>query len=283
MKKWVNLWSQHCKKPRGQFRWPDDCHAYIDCWNGSGRKHNCNPRTLVFNEALGRCDWPTSTPCINGDIEEEPADGKKEVDLNLPYCSNYTGLGYKCVNFWECSPHNEILDDYQKSDAEGVIDARMVPPVRKVSQDGVFDPLSKICSSKFEICCKGKCSTQTLAPKVTRAEQRRTLNSEEASSLCPAEFTGNRPIPGICTQFAECYKGNAIIKDCPPGLHFCIHSRMCDWPQKIVCDQLDYVTAAITLKQTQNDDPRGDQRTISSRVDLSMMARKEINAKCVLI
>ena len=45
-------------------------------------------------------------------------------------------------------------------------------------------------------------------------------------------------MPGICTKFAECYKGSSVIKDCPPGTHFCVKSLMCDWPSKAVCDQV---------------------------------------------
>ena len=28
-------------------------------------------RTLVFNEATGQCDWPNSTPCLLGDLQDQ--------------------------------------------------------------------------------------------------------------------------------------------------------------------------------------------------------------------
>ncbi len=43
------------------------------------------------------------------------------------------------------------------------------------------------------------------------------------------------------------------MKDCPPGTQFCVHGLICDWPDKIVCDQLDLLTEP---QQLQNDAPR---------------------------
>ena len=74
-----------------------------------------------------------------------------------------------------------------------------------------------------------------------------------SNSFCPGDYTGPRPIPGICTKFAECYKGTAIVKNCPPGTHFCINSKLCDWPNKAVCDQLETFEEAST--QTANVEP----------------------------
>ena len=81
---WIARYSSHCHGQTGQFRYPDNCHAYVDCWRGRGTLQHCNPRSLVFNEDTvrkhtrsksvlpqGQCDWPRSTPCVEGTVEEE--------------------------------------------------------------------------------------------------------------------------------------------------------------------------------------------------------------------
>ena len=55
---WVYKYSSVCAARTGQFRWPDDCHKYVDCWRGQGTLKSCFPSNLVFNEANGQCDWP---------------------------------------------------------------------------------------------------------------------------------------------------------------------------------------------------------------------------------
>ena len=275
VRKWVSKWSQHCKQPRGAFRYPSDCHAYIDCWDGRGTKRHCYPRTLVFDERTGRCDWPNKVRCVIGNKHWQ----KKMIALDQPYCSNYTAMGYKCVNFWECSSSQEIIDDVQGYYGEGVIDARMVPP-KKTSPlaKGSFDPFSKQCPGQFETCCKGHCRVPSKS-KEKQTQRRRgkqlKLDESKSSALCPSDYVGNRPIPGICDKFAECFKGRAIVKRCPPGLHFCIHSLMCDWPRKIVCDQLDLLTRAETL-DTQSDEPkpRIDEGSSSPKRRKGSIARK---------
>ena len=56
-------------------------------------------------------------------------------------------------------------------------------------------------------------------------------------------YLGLQAVPGICTKFVECYKGSSVIKDCPPGTHFCYKSLMCDWPSKAACDQVSTSTS----------------------------------------
>ena len=271
-RKWVHKWSQHCRRPRGQFRYPDDCHAYVDCWDGSGRLQYCQPRDLVFNEATGRCDWPRNVPCITGSLAAPKAatttntgtaaaNPAAELDLDRPDCADYAGLGYKCVNFWECSAANNIVDDPAALYGETLVDARMVPPPKPKSspvRPGVFEPLAKKCPGTYQVCCRGQCKA---APGVMPAAKRQTseLGAQQASALCPADHVGPRPIPGLCTKFAECYKGAATIKDCPPGTHFCRVSLMCDWARKAVCEQL---SSLVLLRppgggdSAQSDEPK---------------------------
>lgn len=32
-----------------------------------------------------------------------------QLDLSQEHCSNYTGLGFKCVDWWECGEAGQIL------------------------------------------------------------------------------------------------------------------------------------------------------------------------------
>ena len=130
----MNNWSAPCKGRTGQFCFPDDCHAFVDCWRGRGTLKKCFPRSLVFNEATGQCDWPRNTPCVVGDAEEDLDSANRqsrEIDLSMPKCEDYTALGYKCTKFWECSDNGEILSSPYDFYGEGLIDQRMVQPTKK--------------------------------------------------------------------------------------------------------------------------------------------------------
>merc|ERR1712107_78159 len=102
-----------------------------NCWRGRGTLQTCNPPSLVFNQATGQCDWPSNVACIQGDIEEEGEVEKEpkspQIDLTLPNCADYAALGYKCVDFWECSTEGNIVDNpFEYHGGEGLIDARSV-------------------------------------------------------------------------------------------------------------------------------------------------------------
>ena len=47
---WIAKHSCVCHGRTGQFRYPDDCHSFVDCWRGRGTLKKCHPRSLVFNE-----------------------------------------------------------------------------------------------------------------------------------------------------------------------------------------------------------------------------------------
>ena len=55
---WVHKWSSVCAGRTGAYRWPDDCHKFVDCWYGQGTLKSCFPKSLVFVEATGQCEWP---------------------------------------------------------------------------------------------------------------------------------------------------------------------------------------------------------------------------------
>ena len=61
---WVYKYSSVCAARTGQFRWPEDCHSYVDCWRGRGTLKRCHPPSLVFNEDTAQCDWPRSATNI---------------------------------------------------------------------------------------------------------------------------------------------------------------------------------------------------------------------------
>ena len=75
---WVYQYSSVCARRTGQFRWPGDCHKYVDCWRGQGTLRSCHPTSLVFNEATSQCDWPRNVPCITGDLEEDEDEEDEE-------------------------------------------------------------------------------------------------------------------------------------------------------------------------------------------------------------
>ena len=151
------------------------------------------------------------------------------------------------------------------------------------------------------MCCRGKCSkpnpssaSQSSSPAAVARPARdspatRSLKCFEigqdcqnitfdSSRLCPSDYTGLRPIPGLCTMFAECYKvptllswrdcvsvqGRAYVKECPPGTQFCTIGNICDFPSKvkknlfdtnsqITCDQL--LVPHVSTNGTMADQP----------------------------
>ena len=241
---WVYQYSSVCAGRTGQFRWSADCHKYVDCWRGQGTLRSCHPRSLVFNEATGQCDWPRNVPCITGDLEEEEEEEENvspKLDLSRPRCEDYQALGYKCVEFWYCGEDGRILED---TSGYGIFTPRLQSSTSTQSSNTAFDPYSKTCPGEGEVCCRGSCLDDTRRKEAAAAQKAKPKSS--SSSFCPGDFTGLRSVPGLCGKFVECYKGSPVVKDCPPGTVFCSVSLMCDWPSKAVCDQPDPVSTTPT-------------------------------------
>ena len=233
---WIYRYSSHCHGQTGQFRYPDNCHKYIDCWRGQGSLKECFPKSLVFNSATSRCDWPRNVPCVEGELEqeeeeEEPQARSPQVDLSLRNCGDYTALGYKCVDFWECSEEGKIISNPYEFhlDARITTGSVIFPPSSSSKGNSSFDAMSKACPNPSEVCCRGQCSQGAGQAKKTPSV------GAAASVLCPSDYSGLRPIPGLCTMFAECYKGRATLKSCPPGTEFCTVGNVCDFPTKVGC------------------------------------------------
>ena len=179
------------------------------------------------------------------DEEEEEEEEEEEVpqlDLTRSRCEDYKALGYKCVDFWQCGEDGKILDS-SKDFGAGLLDVRI--DTSRPSRRGSFDPYEKTCNGELEVCCKGSCLEDTR--RQVEAAKTKPKAKSSSSTFCPGDFTGLRSVAGVCDKFVECYKGGAVVKDCPPGTSFCSNSLMCDWPSKAVCDQMgDKMTVSET-------------------------------------
>ena len=124
------------------------------------------------------------------------------------------------------------------------MDVRIQTSSYRPSARSVFDPYQKTCRGEGEVCCKGTCKEDSRRKlvKVTRPKAK-------TSTFCPGDFTGLRSVAGVCDKFVECYKGRAVVKDCPPGTTFCMNSLMCDWPGKAKCHQM---AGEVTLNVTKS-------------------------------
>lgn len=56
-----------------------------------------------------------------------------------------------------------------------------------------------------------------------------------ADFACPTKY-GLYPDPENCTQYYECYKGNATIINCPPGQLFSRGILACNYAEFVKCD-----------------------------------------------
>ena len=99
------------------------------------------------------------------------------------------------------------------------------PLINPRIQNGLFTPWLKNCPTRNEICCR---------------DISKKKPSKPTKNICPSGYSGLRPVPGDCTKFANCWKGNPIIQSCGPGTHFNPTNSVCDWPSKANCNPLDF-------------------------------------------
>ena len=58
-----------------------------------------------------------------------------------------------------------------------------------------------------------------------------------ASVNCPPEGHDTYlPHPTDCTKFYQCVFGDAVELECPPGMHFSVKVKTCDWPVNAGCE-----------------------------------------------
>merc|ERR1712137_268997 len=73
------------------------------------------------------------------------------------------------------------------------------------------------------------CSTTRAAALTT------TTVAPRADFACPTEY-GLYPDPENCTQYYECYEGNATMIDCPPGQLYSSGISECIYAEDVECD-----------------------------------------------
>ena len=133
---------------------------------------------------------------------------------------DFDKLGYVCVPYYQCV--NGIVDTTILEDSYST-----TPLINPRIENGLFTPWLKNCPTRNDICCRdiSKKPNKPTKPK----------------NICPSGYSGLRPVPGDCTKFANCWKGNPIIQSCGPGTHFNPINSVCDWPSKANCNPLDSV------------------------------------------
>lgn len=79
----------NCPWQYGLYAHERSCTRYWQCWNGTATVHLC-PLSLLYNEAVHACDWPTNVPdCQKHPICKDTANGR-------------VALKKSCIRYWQC-------------------------------------------------------------------------------------------------------------------------------------------------------------------------------------
>jgi len=106
----VTFCSERCSRRR-----------YVDCWDGRAIVKSCNPKTLVFDESSGQCQW-AGQPAVRGlcQGQEQPQQHRRQRQTTPRFSASalcpgdYSGpASYppdctKFANCWKGSPTIQV-------------------------------------------------------------------------------------------------------------------------------------------------------------------------------
>ena len=167
---------QQCQGRKGQFRYEQDCHKFLNCWTNSARLQSCFPKDLVFHPESGQCRFKTdpavqglcdsgpsysmtsssSSVSVSSSVSSSSSSVKRKTNFNAPDCSSFGHLGYECVPLSMCVDGmvqnvTDLLDDSYAIDVRSGI--------QNLKPRGKFSPWRKRCPRtrgmvEEPICCK---------------------------------------------------------------------------------------------------------------------------------
>ncbi|XP_046832523.1 uncharacterized protein LOC124430268 [Vespa crabro] len=259
-----------------------DCTLFYKCNKGEKIINQCPPG-LHFNPVLQVCDLPEHANCTSKPEkkEDENQDLLKikrsiisqsyETEIlsitpgSIPdHCPlNDTGevvhLPHEtdCTLFYKCNKGEKIINQ--------------CPPGLH------FNPVLQVCDLPEHANCTSKPENkedenQDLL-KIKRSIISQSYETEILSTTpgsipdhCPLNDTGevvHLPHETDCTLFYKCNKGEKIINQCPPGLHFNPVLQVCDLPEHANC------TSKPENKEGEKQDLRETERTSSAAPESS--------------
>ncbi|XP_019869271.2 uncharacterized protein LOC109597929 [Aethina tumida] len=249
----------------------DDCTKFCQCSNGQAILHNC-PEGLHFNPVLNVCDWPQDAGCGNTTTTSASTTSASTTTTSAPVTTPSTTTTLRPVD--ECTEKSAQcpnpdgpdsvyipLDDCTKfcqcSNGQAILHN---------CPDGLhFNPVLNVCDWPQDAGCGNttttsasttSASTTTTSAPVTTPSTTTTLRPvdecTEKSAQCPnPDGPDSVYIPlDDCTKFCQCSNGQAILHNCPDGLHFNPVLNVCDWPQDAGCGNTTTTSASTTSAST---------------------------------
>ncbi|XP_047362139.1 chitin-binding domain protein cbd-1-like isoform X1 [Vespa velutina] len=237
-----------------------DCSKFYVCFLGEKILKECpysNSRgdRLHFNPLLQVCIQPENSNCKSTNEENIPEVSIKDAHLmeevppssKIVSSSTYTqGVPDHCPSddFGKLVhlPHETNCSLFYKCNKGQKILQKCPPGLH-------FNPVMQICDLPENAKCKNKLDNkvdenQDLL-KVKQSIISQSLETEIISTTpgsipdhCPLNDTGevvHLPHETDCTLFYKCNKGEKIINQCPPGLHFNPTLQVCDLPEHAKC------------------------------------------------
>ncbi|XP_074030527.1 peritrophin-44 isoform X2 [Leptinotarsa decemlineata] len=199
-----------CLKARGQF--PSTyCNKYLNCWDDTVVEQEC-PEGLLFSPK-GYCDYPANVNC--GDrVKSEVAlsENASPSECPLEYgtfrdktnCSSYfTCAGNKVVSRYGCHEGFKFNDNIGVCDYENRVD----------------------------------CSKEPLIFQRQTNNLGSDVKDDRIDSDCAVEF-GTFRDKNNCSTYYTCVAYKIISKhDCPPGFYFNDDIGVCDYFNRVNCEQ----------------------------------------------
>lgn len=236
----------------------EDCTKFCQCSNGQAILHHC-PGILHFNPVLNVCDYPQDTGCEkSGNTTTSVATTTKPSPTPLPVT---TPGGDKCADVLPCDPECGsgktvvALEDCSEACecSNGILN------LITCSEGLHYNVKEEKCDfPNLANCEPGNIttiipSTTTSVPITTPST---TTTTEKPLDECSEKYV-QCPNPDgpdsvyipldDCTKFCQCSNGQAILHNCPDGLHFNPVLNVCDWPQDAGCGkQVNTTTTSTT-------------------------------------
>ncbi|XP_043486985.1 chitin-binding domain protein cbd-1-like [Polistes fuscatus] len=212
-----------------------NCTLFYKCVEGNKVLHQCPP-TLHFNPVLQVCDLPQFANCtskpdkevnVNQDLANDEAQISADSDRAATECppDDHNKLVHiphetNCSLFYKCNRGQKIL--------------HQCPPTLH------FNPRLNICDFPENAKCESKPEYLIYIDQdLANDEAQISADSDRAATECPPDDHNKLvhiPHETNCSLFYKCNRGQKILHQCPPTLHFNPRLNICDLPENAKCE-----------------------------------------------
>ncbi|KAH8405074.1 hypothetical protein KR222_011204, partial [Zaprionus bogoriensis] len=222
------------------------CRKFFICANGKAISRSC-PKDLSFDIEKKVCNFPSLVKCVDAQVDEysskkhelhaielaQTVVSESTTKLNIQQLKSNEDLYCRYL------PNGEFLRDLQSCGkfyvcANGLAVPKSCPGVL------YFDIKKKVCNFPDLVDCtfdNRQSYTATKSPSLHAVSKDFT---EKVENLfipdCSAQRNGVYiRDPKSCSKFYVCANGQAILRQCPKGLHIDTEIKYCDYPSRVNC------------------------------------------------